>query len=113
MLRGTASLAHCKEKFGAEPVDYPELRLERLPYTHADQAVRSVVKRALWFRDVQPFARVQGVAPLDDNCRATEARRFTRGRRTLVLVPLNATFDDAQLDPAVWNLLTKRSDRRS
>ena len=64
MLRGTASLAHCKEKFGAEPVDYPELRLERLPYPYADQAERSVVKRALWFRDVQPFARVQGVAPL-------------------------------------------------
>jgi hypothetical protein len=28
-------------------------------------------------------------------------------------VLLNATFDGAQLDPAVWNLLSKRSDRRS
>jgi hypothetical protein len=47
----SASLAQYKEKFGAEPVDYAELRLERLPYTRADQAVRSVVKRALGFRD--------------------------------------------------------------
>jgi hypothetical protein len=83
----------------------------------------------------------KGVAPLDGNSRAAEARRFTRGRLTLVLVPLaviallvtyavtnrpsasttvittattiraqpsgqvllNATFDDGQLDPAVWN----------
>ena len=34
----SASLAQYKEKFGAEPVDYAELRLERLPYTRADQA---------------------------------------------------------------------------
>ena len=47
----SASLAQYKEKFGAEPVDYAELRLERLPYTHADQAARSAVKRVLGFRD--------------------------------------------------------------
>ena len=47
----SASLAQYKEKFGAEPVDYAELRLERLPYTRADRAVRSVVKRVLGFRD--------------------------------------------------------------
>jgi hypothetical protein len=48
----SASLAQYKEKFGAEPVDYAELRLERLPYTRADQAARSAVKRVLRFRDV-------------------------------------------------------------
>ena len=48
----SASLAQYKEKFGAEPVDYAELRLERLPYTRADRAIRSAVKRVLRFRDV-------------------------------------------------------------
>jgi hypothetical protein len=48
----SASLAHYKEKFGAKPVDYAELRLERLPYTRADQTVRKAVKRVLRFRDV-------------------------------------------------------------
>jgi hypothetical protein len=48
----SASLAQYKEKFGAEPVDYAELRLERLPYTRADQAARSAIKRVLGFRDV-------------------------------------------------------------
>ena len=47
----SASLAQAKEKFGAEPVDYAELRLERLPYTRADQVVRACVKRVLGFRD--------------------------------------------------------------
>lgn len=49
---GSASLAQYKEKFGARPVDYAELRLERLPYTRADQAARNVVKKVLRFRDV-------------------------------------------------------------
>jgi hypothetical protein len=48
----SASLAQYQEKFGAEPVDYAELRLKRVPYTGADQAVRSAVKCALGFRDV-------------------------------------------------------------
>ena len=48
----SASLAQYKEKFGARPVDYAELRLERLPYTRADQATRAVVKKLLRFRDV-------------------------------------------------------------
>jgi hypothetical protein len=48
----SASLARYKEKFGAKPVDYAELRLERLPYTRTDQAIRSAVKRVLRFRDV-------------------------------------------------------------
>jgi hypothetical protein len=46
------SLARYKEKFGAQPVEYAEIRLERLPYTRVDQGVRSVAKRALGFRDV-------------------------------------------------------------
>ncbi len=48
----SASLARSKAKFGAEPLDYAELRLERLPYTRVDRVVRSVAKRALRFRDV-------------------------------------------------------------
>jgi Acetyltransferase (GNAT) domain len=46
------SLARYKEKFGAQPVDYSEIRLERLPYSRVDQGIRSVVKKALRFRDV-------------------------------------------------------------
>jgi hypothetical protein len=48
----STSLARYKEKFGAEPVDYAEIKLERLPYTRVDEATRSVVKKALRFRDV-------------------------------------------------------------
>jgi hypothetical protein len=46
------SLARYKEKFGAQPVDYAEIRLERLPYSRVGQGIRSVVKKALRFRDV-------------------------------------------------------------
>ena len=49
---GSTSLAEFKERFGAQPVDYAELRLERLPYTRADQAARNLVKKVLRFRDV-------------------------------------------------------------
>ena len=48
----SASLAQYKEKFGARPVDYAELRLERLPYTRVDRAARTAVKKVLRFRDV-------------------------------------------------------------
>ena len=48
----SASLAQYKEKFGGQPIDYAELRLERLPYTRADQTIRTAVKRVLRFRDV-------------------------------------------------------------
>ena len=48
----SASLAQFKEKFGARPVDYAELRLERLPWTPTDQRLRSLVKKVLRFRDV-------------------------------------------------------------
>lgn len=47
----SSSLALYKEKFGAQPVDYAELRIERLPYTRTDQAARSAVKKLLRFRD--------------------------------------------------------------
>jgi hypothetical protein len=46
------SLAQFKESFGAVGTDYAEYRFERLPYTRTDQALRSVVKKALRFRDV-------------------------------------------------------------
>ncbi len=48
----SASLAQFKEKFGARPVDYAELRIERLPWTPTDQRLRSLVKKVLRFRDV-------------------------------------------------------------
>jgi len=47
----SATLARFKERFGAVPVDYVELRLERLPLTQADRQLRSVVKKAIRFRD--------------------------------------------------------------
>lgn len=48
---GSSSLADYKERFGARPVGYPELRIERLPITHADRAARGAVKRAIRFRE--------------------------------------------------------------
>ena len=47
----SASLAQFKEKFGARSVDYAELRLERLPYTRGDLAIRAIAKHLLGFRD--------------------------------------------------------------
>ncbi len=46
------SLAQFKESFGATGIDYAEHRYERLPFTRADQTLRSVVKKVLRFRDV-------------------------------------------------------------
>jgi hypothetical protein len=45
------SLADYKERFGARPVEYPELRFERLPITRADRLARSAVKRLVRFRE--------------------------------------------------------------
>lgn len=47
----SASLAAYKEQFGARPFDYSEYRLEKLPVTRADIALRSAVKRLLKFQD--------------------------------------------------------------
>lgn len=47
----STSLAQYKERFGARPVDYAEIRLERLPVTRIDGVLRSGVKRLLGFRD--------------------------------------------------------------
>jgi Acetyltransferase (GNAT) domain len=44
-------LSDYKERFGARPYDYPELRLERLPITRADAVARSAVKRVIGFRE--------------------------------------------------------------
>ncbi len=46
------SLAHFKEKCGAVGRDYDEIRIERVPLTAIDATARSVVKRAIRFRDV-------------------------------------------------------------
>jgi hypothetical protein len=45
------SLSDYKERFGARPHEYPELRIERIPVTTVDRAARSVVKRAIGFRE--------------------------------------------------------------
>ena len=47
----STALAHFKERFGAEPYRYFEYRLERLPLTAADRAVRSMGKRLIGFKD--------------------------------------------------------------
>lgn len=44
-------LAFAKEKWGARPYDYVEMRIERLPWTRADTAVRAGVKRLIGFTD--------------------------------------------------------------
>jgi hypothetical protein len=46
-----SGLARFKESFGAQPMSYTAVRMERLPLTSADAAVRRIVKRALRFRD--------------------------------------------------------------
>ncbi|MFC5130032.1 GNAT family N-acetyltransferase [Paeniglutamicibacter kerguelensis] len=46
------ALARFKEKFGAVPHDYAELRLDRLPWTRTDTTLRRAAKRILGFRDV-------------------------------------------------------------
>jgi hypothetical protein len=47
----SASLAKFKEGFGGRSWAYADLRIERLPLTKADLALRSGVKRVIGFRD--------------------------------------------------------------
>lgn len=47
----STSLADYKERFGARPFDYPELRLERVPITRVDATARTAVKRLIGFRE--------------------------------------------------------------
>ncbi|HEX9013960.1 MAG TPA: GNAT family N-acetyltransferase [Anaerolineaceae bacterium] len=49
---GNPSLAHFKERFGAEPYAYAEYVIERLPVTAADRWLRTFVKRLIGFKDV-------------------------------------------------------------
>lgn len=53
-------LSHFKERFGAVPVPYAEYRLERLPYTRLDDALRRSAKAALHFRDTRPDLTQKG-----------------------------------------------------
>lgn len=46
-----SGLSSFKERFGARPVEYDELRFERLPITRVDTAARSLVKRAIGFKE--------------------------------------------------------------
>lgn len=43
----SANLSLTKEKYGAQPYEYAEMRLEKLPWTKWDRSARSVVKRIL------------------------------------------------------------------
>ena len=47
----SSSLARYKEKYGAVGMDYAEHRIEHLPATRADAAVRGAVKRVIGFRE--------------------------------------------------------------
>jgi hypothetical protein len=47
----SASLAHFKERFGAESWAYSEYYLEKLPISRIDAALRSSVKRIIGFKD--------------------------------------------------------------
>lgn len=48
----SASLAHFKTRFGAEPYPYAEYHLERFPITRIDAGLRRIVKRVIGFKDV-------------------------------------------------------------
>jgi hypothetical protein len=47
----SAGSAMFKERFGAVGHSYPEIRLERVPFTQANRVARSVVKRAVGYED--------------------------------------------------------------
>ncbi|WP_434615228.1 GNAT family N-acetyltransferase [Tabrizicola sp. M-4] len=47
----STSLANFKEGFGAAPVPYAEYRHERIPVMSTNQHLRSIVKKAIGFRD--------------------------------------------------------------
>lgn len=47
----SSSLARFKEQIGAVPIDYEEIRIERLPLTATDRALRAAVKRVVRFRE--------------------------------------------------------------
>jgi len=49
---GSTSLAAYKERFGGVAFPYAEYRIETLPLTRVDTAVRSTAKKVLGFRDV-------------------------------------------------------------
>lgn len=46
-------ISHFKEQFGAVPFSYPEVRIERIPYTQADLTLRRVAKKVLRFQDTR------------------------------------------------------------
>lgn len=47
----STTLGQFKEGFGARPHDYHDVRIERLPFSRADLALRTGVKRLIGFRD--------------------------------------------------------------
>jgi len=47
----SARISYFKERFGAKPFEFDEVRIERLPLSKIDHAARSVVKRLARFED--------------------------------------------------------------
>jgi CelD/BcsL family acetyltransferase involved in cellulose biosynthesis len=56
----SSGLAMYKTRFGAEPRPYPKLVIERLPFTEADHALRSAVKRVIGFQEPGAVAESAG-----------------------------------------------------
>lgn len=50
---GSQSLAYYKERFGAEPLEYADYAIEKLPLSKVDRSARSVVKSMIRFKDTQ------------------------------------------------------------
>jgi len=46
----SAGIALFKERFGGIGYHYPEVRFERVPFTKANQATRTAVKRLIGYR---------------------------------------------------------------
>lgn len=48
----STGISQFKERFGAQPYDYSEVWLERLPLNRLDRGLRHLVKRSIGFKDV-------------------------------------------------------------
>ena len=48
---GSSSLAHYKERFGADPYSYHEYYFEKVPLTRLDTGLRTLVKKTINFKD--------------------------------------------------------------
>ena len=63
---GNPGLAMYKTRFGAEPVSYRSVVVERLPLSELSRSAKSVVKWAIGFRGGAPAPEPAPAAPTDD-----------------------------------------------